>query len=136
MMAVKLLLYACSYCLIIDKQELAAVCLALLAMELTLKNGLLPPQSPFAFTIYSVAEASLENIDRAYPFGRLSLDMLNSMTTSSQEATCPTTGFTKTVVICVKEPMLSLIQPLFQTGGTGCRHAHQGSTRSFIFRPA
>lgn len=113
--AVKLLMYVCTYGLTTDNKETAIVA-ALLAMELTLKRGV-SLHSPFAFAIYGVAEIALGNIERAYRFGKISLATLDRV--SGQEAACPTVGFASTLLLCRKESIKKLIDPLYRVGKIG-----------------
>lgn len=113
--AMKLLVYICSYGLLTEQKE-TAIFAALLAMELTLKRGI-SPLSPFAFAIYGVSQISLGNTKCGYRFGKIALSVLEKLT--SQEAACPTFGFTLTLLSCWKEPIRDLIDPLFQIGFDG-----------------
>jgi hypothetical protein len=112
---VKLLIHLCTYCLMGDEKEMG-VFSALLAIELTLKNGL-SQHSPCAFVIYGVAEASIGNIDRAYRFGKLALKMLDGM--RSREGEGPTVAYALTLLCCWKEPLHELVTPLSETATSG-----------------
>jgi predicted ATPase len=112
---VKLLIHLCTYCLMGDEKEMG-VFSALLAIELTLKNGL-SQHSPCAFVIYGVAEASIGNIDRAYRFGKLALKMLDGM--HSREGEGPTVAYALTRISCFRKPLHELVTPLSETATSG-----------------
>jgi predicted ATPase len=86
---VRLLFFLSCYCFLKDERY-QAVYSALLATELTLKDGL-SPFSASAFTIYGVAELYLGDSRRAYRFGKLALTLLDRI--KNKDADCPTTGF-------------------------------------------
>lgn len=116
--AVKLLMHVCSYCLLKDEVDVA-IFSALLATELTLKNGF-SQHSPCAFAIYGVAEVFIGNIDRAYRFGKLALAMLDRM--PSREAACPTVALALTFLTHRKELWHKLVTPLIQVADLGFQH--------------
>jgi predicted ATPase len=81
---VRLLVSLCMYCFLRDEESQGAYA-ALLATEITLKNGL-GSYSSAAFAIYGVAELSNGFYSRAYRFGKLALDMLQHTDSSAAEA--------------------------------------------------
>jgi predicted ATPase len=90
--SVRLLLYLCWYCFLLERNFLF-VYSALLATELTLKFGV-SPYSASAFTIYGMAELLNGNYGRAYRFGKLALSLLDRI--KSPDAACSTTGLALT----------------------------------------
>jgi hypothetical protein len=116
--AVKIFMYICSYCLVLRGEADTAVFSAQLATEMTLKNGL-SKQSPCAFAIYGMTEASLGNIDRAaYRFGKLAIEMVERV--GSCESECPTVVATALLMITSRTEILDeLVIPLHQVADSG-----------------
>ena len=76
-MAVKLLVDTCTSNFMRDK-EIAACYAALLATELTMRDGL-SPYSANAFVVYGMVEILLGNLDRGLRFGTISRALTNRM---------------------------------------------------------
>jgi histidine kinase len=74
----------CMHCFLRDEETQGAYA-ALLATEITLRNGL-SAYSPAAFAIYGVAELSNGHYLRAYRFGKLALDILKRSESRAAES--------------------------------------------------
>lgn len=113
MAILKLLVHVCLYCLLKDEENQATYA-ALLATELTMKNGL-SAYSSSAFIVYGVAETALGNIERGYRFGNLSARLMEEM--PCKEVECNVIIMRAAIMGHWKEPMHELV-PQFDRATT------------------
>jgi predicted ATPase len=113
--AVRLLLHIYLYCLL-KNEDSQGLYSALLATEITLKNGL-NAYAASALTIYGVAELASGNYRRAYRFGKLAISLLDKF--QNREAECSTIAFSLSTLTHWYDPIREMPPILFRASNNG-----------------
>jgi predicted ATPase len=112
---VKILMHVYFFCLA-KQAKSQAIHAALLAIELTLRNGL-TPHSSSAFVSYGAVEVALGKSARACRYGHLALRVLDRV--GYKDAKCTTVGFATILLKFREETFAQLAGPLAEAGTSG-----------------
>jgi predicted ATPase len=113
--AVRLLLHLYLYCFL-KNEDSQALYSALLAMEITLKNGL-NAYAASALTIYGIAELASGDYRRGYRFGKLAISLLDKF--ENREAECSTIVLALTTLTHWYDPLRDMPPILYKASNKG-----------------